>query len=56
MGKRRLAGRNLVLNDWLPGWRAMTNETPEFIPTRSSLLSRLKDRDDAESWREFFQT
>ena len=34
----------------------MTNETPEFIPTRSSLLSRLKDWDDAESWREFFRT
>ena len=30
-------------------------EQPEFIPTRESLLSRLKDRDDAESWREFFE-
>src|SRR5438445_11805662 len=29
-------------------------EQPEFIPTRESLLSRLKDWDDAESWREFF--
>ena len=27
----------------------------EFIPTRQSLLSRLKDCDDAESWREFFE-
>ena len=26
----------------------------EFIPTRKSLLSRLKDWDDQESWREFF--
>ncbi|HMC26287.1 MAG TPA: sigma-70 family RNA polymerase sigma factor [Verrucomicrobiae bacterium] len=30
-------------------------EQPEFIPTRESLLSRLKDWDDAESWREFFE-
>ena len=28
----------------------------EFIPTRSSLLTRLKDWDDNESWREFFNT
>jgi RNA polymerase sigma factor (sigma-70 family) len=28
----------------------------EFIPTRMSLLSRLKDWDDQESWREFFDT
>ncbi len=34
----------------------MTNEPSEFIPTRSSLLSRLKDWDDAESWQEFFRT
>jgi RNA polymerase sigma-70 factor (ECF subfamily) len=27
-----------------------------FIPTRQSLLSRLKDWDDQESWREFFDT
>jgi RNA polymerase sigma-70 factor (ECF subfamily) len=26
----------------------------EFIPTRASLLSRLKDWEDEESWREFF--
>ena len=26
----------------------------EFIPTRKSLLSRLKNWDDQESWREFF--
>ncbi len=28
----------------------------EFIPTRQSLLSRLKDWNDQESWREFFDT
>jgi RNA polymerase sigma factor (sigma-70 family) len=27
---------------------------PEFIPTRESLLSRLKDWNDDESWREFY--
>ena len=27
-----------------------------FIPTRQSLLSRLKNWDDRESWREFFDT
>jgi len=31
-------------------------EKPEFIPTRSSLLSRLKHWDDHESWRDFFDT
>ena len=29
---------------------------PEPIPTRHSLLGRLKDWQDHESWREFFQT
>jgi len=28
----------------------------EFIPTRHSLLSRLRDWDDQEGWREFFDT
>lgn len=28
----------------------------EFIPTRRSLLSRLKDWDDQESWKDFFDT
>lgn len=28
----------------------------EFIPTRRSLLSRLKDWDDDESWKDFFNT
>src|SRR5205823_2324565 len=34
----------------------MTTDPPEFMPTRSSLLSRLKDWDDAAGWREFFDT
>jgi len=34
----------------------MATATDEFIPTRSSLLSRLKDWDDQESWRQFFDT
>jgi len=28
----------------------------DLLPTRRSLLSRLRDWDDEESWREFFQT
>jgi RNA polymerase sigma-70 factor (ECF subfamily) len=28
--------------------------TEEFIPTRYSLLSRLQDREDNDSWKEFF--
>ncbi len=28
----------------------------EFIPTRKSLLTRLKNWDDSEGWREFFDT
>ena len=32
----------------------MSNETNEFLPTRWSLLSRLKAWDDQQSWREFF--
>lgn len=28
----------------------------EIIPTRVTLLNRLKDLDDGESWREFFET
>src|SRR6058998_3182540 len=33
-----------------------TNQTPDFIPTRRSLLNRLRQWDDQESWREFFDT
>jgi RNA polymerase sigma-70 factor (ECF subfamily) len=29
---------------------------PDLLPTRHSLLSRLRDWDDQESWRDFFQT
>jgi RNA polymerase sigma-70 factor (ECF subfamily) len=34
----------------------MPKKTDEFLPTRWSLLSRLKDWDDQESWRQFFDT
>jgi RNA polymerase sigma factor (sigma-70 family) len=32
----------------------MKNKSDEFIPTRASLLNRLKDWKDQESWQEFF--
>lgn len=32
------------------------NASNEFIPTRSSLLSRLRNWDDQESWKDFFDT
>jgi|SRR5581483_1035360 len=32
------------------------HDVPEFIPTRQSLLSRLKNCDDQESWQAFFDT
>src|SRR6185503_13506000 len=35
---------------------SMTDSPDDFIPTRQSLLSRLKDWDDQESWRRFFDT
>ena len=34
----------------------MTTTQDEFIPTRQSLLSRLKDWDDQISWQQFFDT
>jgi RNA polymerase sigma-70 factor (ECF subfamily) len=34
----------------------MTSDTDEFIPTRRSLLSRLRDWSDQDSWRDFFDT
>jgi RNA polymerase sigma factor (sigma-70 family) len=34
----------------------MKPEADEFIPTRRSLLSRLKDWSDNESWQDFFDT
>src|SRR6266498_2796314 len=34
----------------------MTDEPNEFLPTRHSLLVRLKDWEDQTSWREFFDT
>ena len=32
------------------------SQTNEFLPTRQSLLSRLRDAGDDQSWREFFDT
>ena len=32
------------------------NDQNDFIPTRQSLLSRLKDEKDSESWKTFFDT
>jgi len=37
-------------------FKRMTDQPDELIPTRRSLLSRLKDWDDQESWKEFFDT
>lgn len=34
----------------------MTAEPDDFIPTRSSLLSRVRDWQDFEGWQEFFDT
>ena len=34
----------------------MRTETEDLIPTRETLLSRLRDLDDQASWREFFNT
>ena len=34
----------------------MTIRHDPFIPTRWSLISRLKDWDDRESWKNFFDT
>lgn len=35
----------------------LMNDTPDpFLPTRKSLLTRLKNWDDQEGWREFFDT
>lgn len=34
----------------------MTDPVDDWIPTRQSLLSRLRDWDDKESWEDFFNT
>ena len=55
---------SLFLKDFR-GWcvisiaAVITNQYPsddQFLPTRQSLLSRLKNWDDNESWYDFFQT
>jgi RNA polymerase sigma factor (sigma-70 family) len=40
----------------VPGLSQMKPAKKAFIPTRQSLLSRLKDWNDQESWRTFFNT
>jgi RNA polymerase sigma factor (sigma-70 family) len=47
-------GQNCGQDGVAETFEAMNDETPEYIPTRSSLLERLKDLDDAESWRDFY--
>ena len=34
----------------------MTSLAEDPIPTRYTLLSRLEDRDDQDSWKDFFDT
>lgn len=34
----------------------MAEKKDDYLPTRNSLLGRLKDLDDQESWRDFFNT
>ncbi len=34
----------------------MPNDAERFLPTRRSLLTKLKDLDNQDSWREFFET
>jgi len=38
------------------GRPAISEETDDLLPTRLSLLARLKDWQDQQSWREFFDT
>src|SRR5437867_10914593 len=44
------------INDWQNVPSPMSQQPDEFIPTRQSLLSRLKNWDDKASWRDFFNT
>jgi hypothetical protein len=34
----------------------MNNDPDELLPTRWTLIERLKNWDDQESWRQFFDT
>ena len=36
--------------------KAVSDNSERFLPTRQSLLERLKRWDDQESWRDFFNT
>jgi len=45
------------VNPASPSRRAgAASENPDSLPTRSSLLSRLRDLGDSGSWRDFFET
>ena len=39
-----------------PGTGSPSDDSPPYLPTRVTLLSRLRDWDDRESWQEFFDT
>jgi len=58
VGHYSWAGLGVLGNRAVPDQRnlAMLKKSDEFLPTRWSLLSRLKDWDDQESWRQFFDT
>src|SRR5438105_2832178 len=50
---------NLISIASLPGLdnhQRMSGNRDEFIPTRRSLITRLKNWDDQQSWQEFFDT
>src|SRR2546423_9575172 len=47
-------GSCLASLGWMKTVMLPTRRNP--VPTRYTLLSRLHDWDDAESWREFFET
>ncbi len=36
--------------------QTMSNDARDFLPTRRSLLSRLKNGDDQAGWQTFFDT
>jgi len=51
-----MAGFYDIIWQRLNGHNTMANEGDELIPTRASLLGRLKNSKDQASWQEFFDT
>lgn len=49
-------GRMNMCEQTIAPGRTNMNDSNEFIPTRQSLISRLKDWNDQESWKVFFDT